>query len=411
MSEPPLAALRHPAFVQRRGGSEGDCDASDRSGRFGWDALRNPYLFDVPVLGDLSGLVDLFVRPPQDLPPETIVPGLFLSHDPPIFCCQPRPKPFGVTHHMAARFPDVPFIFLHPLTHSLERAAFAVSLAVQHRRFRIAHPRARLIVLANTPGEERLLRSLGVDVHLAPQNMFVDESMYVPMPGRPRQFDAIYNAQIAPIKRHALARTVPSCAYVAKLFETWSPRLKRAQLDGFVQSLPRGHVILNARTPDDVVPMDHVAVNAAMASAHVGLCLSRIEGAMYASIEYLLAGLPVVTTRSKGGRDHFSHPDTTLVVDDDPRSVQDGVAAMKARAPPPDSVRATTLRLVTAERERFNTFIDGLRGGAMERGDDGRWSFAYRHKLSRYGALSEFEAELTAALSAQRLRRPLGQPG
>ena len=408
MSEPPPAALHHPAFVQRSGGTE---DARDRSGRSGWDALRNPYLFDVPVLRDLSGLVELFVRAPQDLPPETTVPGLFLSHDPPIFCCQPRPKPFGVAHHMAARFPHIPLIVLHPLTHSLERAAFAVSLAVQHRRFRTAHPRARLIVLANTPGEARLLRGLGVDVHLAPQNMFVDETMYLPMPDQPRRFDAIYNAQIAPIKRHALARTVPSCAYVTKLFGTWSPRLKRAQLGGFVRSLPRGHVILNALTPDDVVPMDHVAVNAAMASAHVGLCLSRIEGAMYASIEYLLAGLPVVTTRSKGGRDHFSHPDTTLVVDDDPRSVEDGVAAMKARALPPDHVRATTMRLVTAERERFNAFIDGLRGHAMGRGDDGRWSFAYRHKLSRYGALSDFEAELTTALSSPSTCGPHGRTG
>ena len=394
MIEPPFAALDLHAYVRghrerRRAGAP-----FNRSGAFGWDALRNPYLFDVPVLGSLSGLVDLFVRPRQDLPRETIVPGLFLSHDPPIFCCQPRPKPFGVVHHMAAQFPDTPFIFLHPLTHSLERWAFAVSLAVQYRRFQIAHPRARLIVLANTAGEERLLRRLGVDVHLAPQNMFVDETMYVPIPDRPRRFDAIYNAQIAPIKRHALARTVPSCAYVTKLFGTWSPRLKRAQLDGFVRSLPQGHVILNPLTADDVVPLDHVAVNAAMASAHVGLCLSRIEGAMYASIEYLLAGLPVVTTRSKGGRDYFSHPDTTLIVDDDPRAVQDGVAAMKARALPPDYIRATTLRLVTAERERFNAFIDGLRGPAMEHRSDRRWSFAYQHKLSRYDTLCAFETEL-----------------
>ena len=404
MVDLPPAALDFHAHVRGRREATRAYETFGRSSRFGWDALRNPYLFDVPVLGGLSGLVDLFVRAPQDLPPETIVPGLFLSHDPPIFCCQPRPKPFGVAHHMAARFPDVSFTFLHPLTHSLERAAFAVSLAVQHRRFRTAHPRARLIVLANTPGEERLLRRLGVDVQLAPQNMFVDETMYVPMPDQPRRFDAIYNAQIAPIKRHALARTVPSCAYVTKLFGKWSPRLKRAQLDRFVQSLPRGHVILNPLTPDDVVPMDHIAVNAAMASAHVGLCLSRIEGAMYASIEYLLAGLPVVTTRSKGGRDHFAHPDTTLVVDDDPRAVQDGVAAMKARALSPDYVRATTLRLVTAERERFNAFIDGLRGTARERGGDERWSFAYQHKLSRYGSLSDFEAEVVTACPARFVR-------
>ncbi|KOX60262.1 hypothetical protein ADL19_02720 [Streptomyces purpurogeneiscleroticus] len=359
---------------------------------FGWDALRNPYLFDVPLLGYASGLLDLFVRAPRYLPSDTPVMGSFLSLDPPIFCCQPRPKPFGVAHHLASCFPDTPFVFLHPLTHSLERAAFALALAVQHRRFRSFHPAARLVVLANTPDEERLLHCLGVDVHLAPQNMFVDETMYFPMPDRERRYDAIYNAQIAPIKRHALARTVPTCAYVTKLFGTWSPRLKRTQLAAFLRSLPQGHAVLNPVTPDDVVPMDHVAVNAAMAEAHVGLCLSRIEGAMYASIEYLLAGVPVVTTRSKGGRDRFCHADTTLIVDDDPRAVQDGVAAMKARALPPEFVRATTLRMIEAERERFNSFIDGLRGHTIERTDP-RWSFDYYHKLGRFGRLSDFEGE------------------
>ncbi|MBW4964564.1 hypothetical protein, partial [Sulfitobacter sp. CW3] len=84
-----------------------------------------------------------------------------------------------------------------------------------------AHPRARLIVMANTKGEEQLLRGLGVVVHLAPQNMFVDESMCYPIPGRERRYDAIYTATLAPMKRHELARLLPSCAYVTKLFDHW----------------------------------------------------------------------------------------------------------------------------------------------------------------------------------------------
>jgi glycosyltransferase involved in cell wall biosynthesis len=357
------------------------------------DALQYPNLFDVPILSQASGLRGLFVRSPRNFSPATPIMGLFLSLDPPIFCCQPQPKPFGAAHYFAARFPNEPFIFLQPITSSLERPTFALSFAVQHRRFRQAHPRARPIAMANTPAEERLLRRLGVDIHLAPQNMFVDETMYHPVPGRERTYDAIYNAQLAPVKRHELARLVPSCAYVTKMFGPWSPRLKRAQLDKFVRALPQGHAILNEITTDNILSMDHVQVNEAMASAHVGLCLSKLEGAMYVSIEYLLAGLSVVSTRSTGGRDAFFHPDTTLIVDDNPRSVQDGVAAMKARALSREFVRATTLRLMAAERERFNTFIDGLRGRKIARKDE-RWSFDYYHKLSRNGLLSDFEEQL-----------------
>ncbi|AYO83198.1 glycosyltransferase involved in cell wall biosynthesis [Methylobacterium sp. PvP062] len=359
-----------------------------------WHALRNPYLFGTPVLSEAVGLVDCFVREPRTWSRDLQVAGLFLSLDPPIFCAQPQPRPFGAASYLAARFPETPFVFLHAVTHSLERPTFALSVAQHYRRFRKAHRRARLIVMANTPGEEELLRRFGVDVYLAPQNMFVDETMFHPIVDRPRTYDAIYNAQLVPIKRHELARLVPSCAYVTKLFGRWSPHLKKAQLHKFVHGLPRGHVIINEIEADNVVFMDHVQVNEAMASAHVGLCLSKLEGAMYASIEYLLAGLPVVSTRSKGGRDTFFHPDTTLIVDDNPRAVQEGVAAMKARAIPADFTRSTTLRLMAIERERFNTFIDGLRGNQVARTDQ-RWSFNYCPKLAQLRKISDFEAQLS----------------
>ncbi|MCJ2083937.1 glycosyltransferase [Methylobacterium sp. J-090] len=370
----------------------------------GLHTLQYPFLFSVPVVSQVIGLRGLFARSPRNWTDATPVMGLFLSLDPPIFCCQPQPWPFGAAHYLAACFPNEPLICLQPITMSLERRTFALAFAVQHRRFRKAHPNARLIVMANTPEEERLLRKLGVDVRLVPQNMFIDETMYHPIPGHERRFDAIYNAQLAPFKRHELARFVPSCAYVTKMFTSWSQQLKKAQLDKFVRSMPQGHAILNDFSGNDVMSMDHIRVNEAMASAHVGLCLSKLEGAMYASIEYLLAGLPVVSTRSQGGRDTFFHPDTTLIVDDNPRAVQDGVAAMKARAIPPNYVRATTLRLMASERERFNTFIDEIRGRQIERLDP-RWSFNYFHKLSRFGLLSEFENQLSGSL-----QKPLSTP-
>lgn len=358
-------------------------------------SLRYPFLFSVPVVRDLAGLRGLFARPRRNWVPDTPVTGHILSLDPIIFSCQPQPWPFGAAHYLARRFPDTPLIFLVPITMSLERRTYALSLAVQHRRFRKAHPKARLIMMANSRDEEALLRNLGIDVQFAPQNMFVNETMYHPLPAAERRFDALYNAQLAPFKRHDLARLVPSCAYVTKMFTHWPPQLKRDQLDRFTRTMPPGHAILNDIVDDGIALMDHVQVNAAMASAHVGLCLSRVEGAMYASIEYLLAGLPVVSTRSQGGRDAFFHPDTTLIVDDDPRSVRDGVAALKARAIPPEVVRATTMTLVAAERQRFNAFISDLRGGAPVDFETG-WSFTYYHKLARAGVLSDFEAPMAA---------------
>ncbi|MBL7590231.1 hypothetical protein, partial [Escherichia coli] len=83
------------------------------------------------------------------------------------------------------------------------------------------------------------------------------------IPGRERRYDAIYNATLAPMKRHELARLLPSCAYVTKLFDHWPSRLKREQRNEFVRALPRGHAIINDINEDGFAPMDHVQVNEA----------------------------------------------------------------------------------------------------------------------------------------------------
>jgi hypothetical protein len=58
--------------------------------------------------------------------------------------------------------------------------------------------------------------------------------------------------------------------------------------------------------------------------AHVGLCLSAEEGAMFVSAEYLLCGIPVVSTRNKGGRDVMFTPEHVFIADDTPESVAHG---------------------------------------------------------------------------------------
>ena len=57
----------------------------------------------------------------------------------------------------------------------------------------------------------------------------------------------------------------------------------------------------------------------------IGLCLSKNEGAMYSSIEYLLCGLPVVSTKNTGGRDEFFTDKNCIFAEDNPESVKDCV--------------------------------------------------------------------------------------
>ena len=52
----------------------------------------------------------------------------------------------------------------------------------------------------------------------------------------------------------------------------------------------------------------------------VGLCLSYREGACYASSEFLLSGIPVVSVKSEGGRDVFYNNYNSIIVETDNKS-------------------------------------------------------------------------------------------
>ena len=71
--------------------------------------------------------------------------------------------------------------------------------------------------------------------------------------------------------------------------------------------------------------IDKEEINNLLNKSKIGLCLSRVEGAMYSSVEYLLCGLPVVSTKSMGGRDAFFTNTNCLIADDTPESVAECV--------------------------------------------------------------------------------------
>ncbi len=98
-------------------------------------------------------------------------------------------------------------------------------------------------------------------------------------------------------------------------------------------------------------------VNQAINRAHVGLCLSPVEGAMFASTEYLLAGLPVVTTESKGGREILFDDLYCSTVADDPSAVADAVCQWKMRAVSPELIRAKTMDKLKTHRARLDNLV------------------------------------------------------
>lgn len=166
-----------------------------------------------------------------------------------------------------------------------------------------------------------------------------------------RRHDGVYNAKLTPFKRHFLVEQLNNPVHVTYFEPEELPAPLARALVRRLQQRPHGGRIANPIVnglPERISPEQ---VNRTYAEAHTGLCLSAVEGAMYASAEYLLAGLPSSAPPAKGGREVFFDEAHCIIVDDTAEAVKAGVQEMIARAIPATRIRRLTLQRI--EQHRF----------------------------------------------------------
>jgi glycosyltransferase involved in cell wall biosynthesis len=103
----------------------------------------------------------------------------------------------------------------------------------------------------------------------------------------------------------------------------------------------------------------------------VGLILSEEEGICSASCDYLLCGLPVVSTPSRGGRDEFYDSENCIIVEPSSTAVAEAVAEWLRRLHLDCSLRSRIRASTIARVELFRqTFISVLREAVGSLGGD-----------------------------------------
>jgi glycosyltransferase involved in cell wall biosynthesis len=222
------------------------------------------------------------------------------------------------------------------------------------------HPGHTFTYLANNEAQVGIFRRAGVRYALVNQNGIADERTFDITPDEPKDFDAVYNAVMLPFKRHHLAASVKRLALITYLkaesgayFDEVACSLSQAAWLNFPGERPRAGAFRR---------LSREEVARQINRAGVGLCLSAQEGAMFAAVEYLLCGLPVVTTPSIGGRDAIFDDEYVLTVADDPAAVAEGVEAMLARKIDPNLIRSRTLDRLRPHREALVELIVSLAG-------------------------------------------------
>ena len=319
--------------------------------------------------------------------------------------------PLGIGSLFSKRFGPYPATFLITPSWTIERKERAHEIHRAAELERRLSPSSEFIFFCNTVGEKELLISLGEKAHFINHNAAISEEFFKPVKEAPLEYHAVYNARFDAFKRHELARKIPSVAYIGYAVSSANHDYVRNRIVELVSQA--GHVILNDLREGVPIWMSPEQVNDAYSKASVGLCLSALEGAMLSSMEYMLAGLPIVSTPSKGGRDVFFSEDHCLIVQPDEHAVAIAVEDLVQRGISRDDVRDRALAAIGPHRTRFLNVLNEIlaRNGSRERFGP-EWPFHARRRLLRWEQLENLVPELSAivaGLSADADAVPLSQ--
>lgn len=188
----------------------------------------------------------------------------------------------------------------------------------------------------NSYKEKENFENYGFKGDIINQNCWLDENLVMKPLNENKLYNAIYVGRFSAFKRHYLASKVNNLALVAGINHG----------NKIIDSIPN-HTYLNDTqlTPDEVCKK----IN----QSHCGLILSAEEGACFASSEYLLCGIPVVSTKENGGRSIWYDDYNSIICEDCEDAVSDAVKFFKKTTRNKEKIRETHILRSNLYRSRF----------------------------------------------------------
>ena len=249
------------------------------------------------------------------------------------------------------------------------------------RNVNYLYPTHSIIFLCNEKFAVEELKLANIRAEFIHQNAFINENTFRPNPEIRPTHDAVYSASIASYKRHYLAEKVNS---LIMLSYTYLGNSDTAYGEDIRRRLRHAWWAKDSLTKDQMFPVQKMVD--LYAQAHIGLCLSAVEGGMFASMEYLLCGLPIVSTKSIGGRDVFWDDRYVIVCEDSVEAVSESVEKLKSQNISRDDVRRWTLDKIDEHRQRLRVLMH-LLGAELHcpwpPGTNGCTSFANIRQLGK----------------------------
>lgn len=202
--------------------------------------------------------------------------------------------------------------------------------------------RENFFFLFNSELEKKNLEAFGFQGAIINQNAWLDEDLVMKPQDVPKEYDAVYVARRSPFKRHMLASKVPNLALVAGINHG----------NAEVEVPPHRYINDRQLTADEVCLM----IN----KGRCGLILSEIEGACFASSEYLLCGVPVVSTPSFGGRDVWYNEYNSIISEPNEDAIAAAVEELVRWPRNPERIRQMHIEKAAHYRNKFIAILEEI---------------------------------------------------
>jgi len=253
-------------------------------------------------------------------------------------------------------------------------------------------PNHKIIFLLNSKKEYEIIKSRGINSKFIHQNALVDIKQFKPLK-QEKKYDIIYNARIEEMKRHYLLRFCNNIglisAYVMEI-----DHIKKSYLDELRNIIPNAWMI-NSKTQTFLKNyhfemgfkyLTSKEVNVAVNQSKIGVILSAKEGACYASIEYLLAGIPVVSTKNIGGRDYFLDKRFCRIVSSNPKAIKNAVDELISLNISPSFIRKETIKKINHHVQKLKKLLREVMKMEKQNNNDfdTLWENIYINKMIKY---------------------------
>lgn len=173
------------------------------------------------------------------------------------------------------------------------------------------------LILANTESEKEFFENKTTcDVIFSNHNAFLNENI-LKIINSDQKYDMVINSCFAEYKNVNLAKKINNTLHIGYYKSDWEP------------IYPSFGSFVNFK--NDIIDKNNYfrlglsdVVNY-LNKGKVGGIFSKTEGACFASSEYLLCGLPVISVTSKGGREIWYNSDNSIICQDNDDSVKSAV--------------------------------------------------------------------------------------